>query len=146
MKNRNIRLLLIVTFVLFVLVVAVFSIVLWQQSPYWVGLEKKVFYASVNISEGSGGFDLNATALTFGKIRAGGDVASRSIIFENSYNIPVIARVSSEGKISPILTYEKEVYAEKGETVKIGFSVTSSNSTSVGFYDGYVRIKVVPAI
>lgn len=145
-KQKN-KLMLIVSIVLFVSIVLLFSIALLKYYPYWFGLEKRTFYASVYVNESSGGFDLNATALTFGKIRAGlEDTASRGIMFDNKYDFPVIAIISSEGEISPLLNYEKEVYVAGGESIKIGFSVSAKNDTLVGFYDGYVKIKVVPAV
>ena len=146
MKNKNNKILLAISLCLFVFVAIIFSIVILQNSPYWFGLEKKTFYASVYVNESSGGFDLNATALTFGKIRFGGDSASRSIVLNNNHNFPIIAEISSSGSISQLINHEKEVYSESGENLKIGFTVITKNDTPVGFYDGYVTIKIVPAI
>lgn len=143
MKKQKNKLILWISTILFIVVLIGFSITIKIYSPYWFGLEKRTFYASVNVTLDSGGFDLNTTALTFGKISLGGS-ASRGIIFDNKYEFPVIARVSSRGRISEILTYENDILIEKNETRKLSFSVATSNKTELGFYEGYITVKVVP--
>ena len=145
MKKQNNKLILWVSVILFIIVLVGFCLTLISYYPYWFGLEKRTFYASVNVTTSGGGFDLNKTALTFGKISLGGS-ASRGIIFDNKYNFPVIAKINVIGKINEILNYENDILIDRNETKKLSFSVRAFNETELGFYDGYVNVKVVPAV
>ena len=145
MEKQNNKLILGVSIVLFAVVLLVFILTLSTYYPYWFGVEKRTFYASVNVTKDRGGFDLNISALTFGKIASGGS-ASRDISFWNGYGFPVILEISSSGSIKNILSYDNDILASANETKRIGFSVSASNETKIGFYEGYVTIKVVPAV
>lgn len=123
------------------------SLILLLISMAWLlfgDIEEREIYASVNVGERVG-FDLNATALTFGNIPKPGS-SSRSIIFNNTYGFPVLLSISSEGNISSLIEYENKIKVEPGEEYKVGFSVHSDLSTPAGDYTGIVRIKVRPSL
>lgn len=101
-----------------------------------------VFPAKLNVSSTTVGFDINITALTFGKVNQGGS-ATRNVIFYNDYNSPVKLNIQSEGTISPLLTYEKEVFAEINESIKIPFKVDVQQSTPQGMYYGNVTFTII---
>ncbi|MCX8158970.1 MAG: hypothetical protein N3D20_01615 [Candidatus Pacearchaeota archaeon] len=108
-------------------------------------LESKELYANVNVSKGNrGGFDLNKSALTFGKISLGGS-ATRSINFENNYNFAVYVKISANGDIANLLFFNEIEFVKAKENKRIGFSVITNNETKVGFYEGKVKIDVYPA-
>jgi hypothetical protein len=111
--------------------------------PNWFGLQKWDIYASVNVSD-KGGFDLNGTALTFGKIKPL-DSSTRTVNFTNGYNFPVYVEISADGDITPLLSYETPVFVNAGEFRRIGVGVLTKNDTPQGFYEGHVNFKVVPA-
>lgn len=107
-------------------------------------LESREFYTSVNVTLNRGGFDLNKSALTFGKIALGGS-ATRSIIFENNYNFAVYAKISASGSIAELLSFNNIETIRMGETKRISFSVYANNETIPGFYDGKVKLDIYPA-
>ncbi len=144
MRKRKNKLIVWLAIAVFVIAFIGFGLALLNYSSYWFGLERRNFYTNVNITADTGGFDLNTTALTFGKIKIGGS-ATRNIIFENNYDFPVIVKINSEGSINQLLSYEKEVFVDEEETKKIGFSVTSKASDLLGYYDGFIEFKIIPA-
>jgi len=107
-------------------------------------LESREFYASVNVTLDRGGFDLNKSALTFGKIILGGS-ATRNIIFENKYNFAVYAKISASGDITKLLSFNDVETIRMGEIKKISFSVSTNNETMPGFYEGKVKLDIYPA-
>jgi len=106
-------------------------------------LEVQTFFASVNVTD-SAGFDLNGSALTFGNVAVPGRTV-RNIVFSNEYDFPVIAKISSEGKISEILIFEDRVRVEKGEVKKIPFTAIADLDITEGLYSGEVKFIISPA-
>lgn len=106
-------------------------------------LETKEYYASVNITIDKGGYDLNASALTFGRVAKGGS-STRNLIVKNDYDFPIVAEISARGNIEPLLTFEKEILVKKGETRKVAFSAIARNETVPGFYSGFIEVKIMP--
>ncbi len=143
MNKKNEKILLILAVIVFACVLVMFCLVLMRYWPYWFGLQKWSIYASVNVTD-RGGFDLNGTALTFGKIELLGS-STRYVNFTNGYNFPVFVKISANGNIAPLLSYENLAYVKEGEIEKIGISAVAKNDTRLGFYEGYVNFKVVPA-
>lgn len=105
--------------------------------------EDYTYYASVNVSgESSAGFDVNGSALTFGRISIGSS-STRSIIAENKRDYPVSAEISANGSIAPLLSFTDGIMINANEIKKITFSAVSTPSTVPGFYDGEVKIRLV---
>lgn len=126
----------IITALVFLVSIVMFYISIYLNSL--MVLQEKEVYASINITD-RGGFDVNTTALTFGKIRPG-DSASRSLVIENNYTLPIIVEFSSKGNISRFLKFEKENYLMPGANKTISFAVVASADESYGFYDGSVKV------
>lgn len=146
MKPRSKKILLIVSITLFLIILIVFvSVFSNNYWPYLFGLDSWKVYASGNLTSGVGGFDLNGTALTFGKIGANSTL-TRSIMFTNSYDFPVLVLIKSEGGISKFLTYAPEVFVDMNSTKLIRISFVGSDRYPQGFYEGHVKFKVVPAV
>ncbi|NCO11846.1 hypothetical protein CO038_03440 [Candidatus Pacearchaeota archaeon CG_4_9_14_0_2_um_filter_39_13] len=124
-------------FSLLILVVAVAFL-------YFGQLDEMLIPVSVNVSD-KAGFDLNASALSFGSIPRPAQ-ASRNVVFENSYNLPVFLSISSEGEIENLLHHDRFVRVEAGEEKRIGFIVVSEQDTESGYYSGIVRFRVFPLI
>ena len=103
-------------------------------------IQTQTFYASVNVSD-KGGFDLNSSALTFGEIERQGS-SMRIINFQNGYNFPVVAMISADGNIKPLLSFEEAVEIGKGEARAISFSVAASPEADKSFYSGNITFEV----
>jgi hypothetical protein len=108
-------------------------------------LEEEDFYASVEISESGAGFDVNDSALTFGKISKFGGSSTRNVVFENGYGFPVRVGVSAEGNIAGILDFEKSVFFNSTESGEIPITALGFESVGDGFYEGIVKLSVKPA-
>lgn len=145
MNRKNKQVVLIASIVLFLAALVIFCMTVVHNYPYWFGLNNWKLYANVNVTNNASGFDLNVTALTFGKIGLQSLSVTRTVNFTNGYSFPVVLKISTEGNIATLLTYEQNILVNSGETKKIGFSVISSNETSLGVHDGFVKFKVVPA-
>ncbi len=101
------------------------------------------YYTSVEVSNEGFGFDLNDSALTFGRVNLGGS-STRSIVFRNEDNFPVIVEIVVYGNISEFISFEESWFFEVNESKSIGFSVFASEESELGFYDGKVYFKVRP--
>ncbi len=126
--------------------VLIFSIFVFVASIgiYFISsnpIEVREIDASVNITLDSGGFDLNSSSLTFGNIALGGS-STRRVLFNNGYEFPVTLEISTEGNISEIISYDKVVHVDKGESKYISFSAVSTEEANFGHYSGIVKIKV----
>lgn len=143
MKRNSNKVLVILSVVIFVSMLIMFCLVLMNYWPRWFGLEKWEIYASVNVTDG-GGFDLNSTAMTFGRIKMFGS-SSRAVNFTNEYNFPVLVEISADGNIAPLLAYITPVFVKEGEIMRIVVSALAKNGTLFGFYEGHVNFKVMPA-
>jgi len=135
--KRTYRLLLVISVIVFL-----FSLIILIST--FRPLQTQTYYASVNITVREGGFDVNGTALTFGLVPVGGSV-SRTVIFRNEFDFPVIAKISAKGDITPLLDFERSVRLEVEEEKRIGFSAYGIADFERRFYDGTVTIKIWPA-
>ena len=126
---------------LFLLAVFLFLFSLIMFLSGFSNLQTQIFYASVNVTIGRIGFDVNGTALTFGNVARPGS-STRSIIFENGYSSSVLVVIDSNGSIKPILDFDKFVKIGEGETKKIPFTVVVSPEVEEGFYEGFVRFRI----
>jgi hypothetical protein len=145
MNKKEKKIMLVASIVMFVIMAGIFALTLMHYWSYWFGLEKWNLYTYVNVTSDRGGFDLNNTALTFGKIPLGG-AAKRYIEIDNTHPFPIEVEISSEGTISPMLVYNESVIIDKGVAENISFSAVSTRNTTLGFYDGFVHFKTVPAV
>ncbi len=112
---------------------------------YSKNIDVKEVYADVNITSDSGGFDLNNSALTFGKVTLGGS-STRSLKIFNDYEFPISVVVSKEGNISPYLFLEKKIRIQPNETRIYGISVIAPSDAKLGFYSGKIIFKTRKAL
>jgi hypothetical protein len=145
MKKKEKKIMLIASVIIFAIALCIFALTLMHYWPYWFGLEKWNVYASVNVTSGIGGFDLNGTALIFGKMGLGGS-SKKYITIDNSHNFPILVKISAKGSIVPLLRYDNNIVVGNGEAKNITFSAVSERNTTLGFYEGFVHFKTVPAV
>jgi len=127
---------LVFSFVL--LVVSLFGLYFSNKS-----IQTEIFYASVYVSSDGAGFDLNKTALTFGKIQKPG-TSSRYVKLVNKNSFPVEAVIDVKGDIKDLLEYENNIRIEPNETKKVILVVNAYSNTIDRFYSGDVVFKLIP--
>jgi hypothetical protein len=108
-------------------------------------IEEKEYFASINVTEKSGGVNLNSSALTFGAMSKTGS-STRSIIFQNKFSFPVVAKISARGNIAKLLIFEKEILVDANKTEKLTFSVQGAKAEDIGYYSGFVKIRIYRAV
>ena len=121
----------------------VFSILLFVFSLFFTNssISSWEVYASVNVSRNTLGFDVNESALTFGKVPPG-SIVSRNVIFANTYGFPVMLDIKAEGDISRYLDFQEKIVVESQESKMIGFTLNIPEDINEGFYDGHVTFNV----
>ena len=129
----------------FAIFIISFLVLLVTLSIFFTGrqpIQKVTFYASANISlDRVIGFDVNSTALSFGKISLGTGI-TRNVIFKNDYPFPLTVLINSNGRIGDLLSFEQIEYIQSGEEKKIPFNVLVSSEAEEGFYDGNVSFEL----
>ena len=99
-------------------------------------------FATVIIGD-SLGFDVNGSALVFGRIAPGGS-STRTILFYNEQPFSVLLTIHPKGDIAPLLSFEDTVRIEPHEQKRIGFSALAAEHP-YGSYNGTVTFDVLPA-
>lgn len=137
---------LFISFIVFAAVLVILSMLLFRMWPYLFGVERYTIFANATISPDKVGFEIlkDANVLTFGIIKASG-TATREIMISNNYEFPLIAKISSSGSINYGLEYEKNILIGAGEEKRIPFTFRTNLTSTLGYYEGYVKIKLVPA-
>jgi hypothetical protein len=145
MNKKNI--VLLVALGLFLIMLVVFVIAFVHSWPYVFGIENYKIYANVTATNNTFAWEIlkDGKDLTFGKIRVPGG-ASRSMIVNNSYSFPVRVVIKSDGELGQRLSYEKEFILSSGEGREIEVSVWLPENSSLGYYDGFVKVRVLPAL
>lgn len=132
----------ILFFILMTLIALSIFFFFFNLMNYYSILEKRIVYSKIIVGDRAG-FDINGTALTFGRITPKGTSASRNINLINFYNKKVKVEILAEGDIARFISIsENNFILQKNETRKIGFVVTSPENTEYGTYDGNVIIVV----
>ena len=125
----------IFVFILSVLVL-LFSVYLSRE----IIIDKSEIFVSVEVANVSG-FDLNTSALTFGKLVPGAK-SSRKIEIKNNYNFPIVVEFDSEGNINELLGYDKLIYINPNEAKEAGFIINTYLNTTQGVYTGIVSYVI----
>ncbi|HLC87023.1 MAG TPA: hypothetical protein VJH65_01970 [Candidatus Nanoarchaeia archaeon] len=125
----------IFVFILSVLVL-LFSVYLSRE----IIIDKSEIFVSVEVANVSG-FDLNTSALTFGKLVPGAK-SSRKIEIKNNYNFPIVVEFDSEGNINELLGYDKLIYINPNEAKEAGFIINTYLNTTQGVYIGIVSYVI----
>ena len=127
-------------FLIFAGIVLLASFVIFLNVIIQTPLDKKFFLASVEVSD-RGGFDLNKSALTFGKITPGGS-SSRQVELKNNYDFPIKVEIWAEGDIKEFLEFEEVVSLDVGEEKKISFSASALSDEEFKKYSGNVVVLI----
>jgi len=87
------------------------------------------------------GFDLNSSALSYGKLVRGGS-STRTIFVENSHNIPLRVEILVSKEIAGLINYDiqSEVIAA-GEKVDVPVTLSIPTDMALGDYEGKIRIE-----
>src|SRR3989344_5075612 len=119
-----------------------FSILLFIFSLFFTNssISSWEVYASVNVSRNTLGFDVNESALTFGKVPSG-SIVSRNVIFANTYEFPVMLDIKAEGDISQYLDFQERILVDSNKQEAIGFTLNIPEDMGEGFYDGHVTFN-----
>ncbi len=135
-KIRNKYLLQIILLILLIIIISINVYYFLELSKI---VEVKVLNASVIVSDITG-FDLNASALTFGKITRGGS-ATRGINIKNNQNFPVKVYISAKGEIKNFI-FSANYRLEKNQEKSIKISVVIPLDAVFGEYSGKVIVKI----
>jgi hypothetical protein len=103
-------------------------------------LEMRVVEATFIVGK-SIGFDLNTTALTFGKVVPGGS-STRNMTITNTYEFPIRVEILADRNISSFLTTETEFLLFPGEKKDIAFTLSVPSNLSYGNYSGRVLFEM----
>ena len=101
-------------------------------------VEKKEYIAKFEVGE-LPGFDLNSTALTFGRIPPKSS-STRSILLKNDFDKRVFVSLSSTGLSNYLSISENDFFLGPGENKTVSFFINVPASTGYGTYVGRVEI------
>ena len=93
------------------------------------------------VEEGVVGFDLNTSALTFGKIIPGGS-STRNIFFENYENKDIEIEILASENIAEFMDFQSEYFIPAKQNATIPITVTIPLETEDGEYLGKVKIQL----
>ena len=105
---------------------------------YSATLKKEEIIATLIIGNKTG-FDLNATALTFGRITPNSNL-QRNLIIKNNYNFPIKVKFDAKGEIKKFLVFDKAVHLKKGEEKNVAITAISSVNSEYGNYSGKIIV------
>ena len=103
-------------------------------------LEMRVVEATFIVGKNVG-FDLNTTALTFGKLAPGGS-STRNMTIANLREFPIRVNILADRNISSFLTTETEFLLFPGEKKDIAFTLSVPSNLSYGNYSGRVLFEM----
>lgn len=107
---------------------------------FFLPLEQNSLYAQVEVGDNLG-FDVNTSALIFGRVGSGVGMV-RSIIYKNDRENPVLLSISAQGEIADLLSFRRRVVVPSGESVEVTFEATAGSDVPYGVYSGWVTVKV----
>lgn len=107
-------------------------------------LETKTVHSNILVEKGVSAFDLNSSAITFGKVSPGG-TSTRNVDFYNDLNFTVRVRIKSYGRINDFISYDNNVIVGPLERKKISFNAFVPEDTKEDLYEGEVIFEVTRA-
>src|SRR3989344_463616 len=114
-------------------------LVLASVFALFVSLHKVEIVPMSFVIDENGGFDLNTSALTFGKIPPGA-YGERGLTIENDKWRPVFARVFVSEEIVSFMSFEDSFFISAGKNVSVIFRVDVPRDAEFGLREGKVRI------
>lgn len=102
------------------------------------------FQTSLEVTQDKIGFDVNSSAVTFGKIALGG-TSTRSISGYNPYPYDVRIDYSAEGSIASFIKDDSFKIVQPYEHFSYSLSVFAETNASIGNYTGNISIFLLRA-
>ena len=124
---------LIFLFGLFIFLV-VLSLYLFSLRP----IETREFDLLFRVENGRGGFDLNATAFTYGILPTGGK-GVREVVIDNKYNFPIQVDVAASGDAAGFVFVSDDIVVQPGENATIPIEIKIPRNASLGNYSGKIE-------
>jgi hypothetical protein len=125
----------------FIALMAIFIILVYFQINNFFILDKVSIYTEAILGD-KPGFDLNKTALTFGRVVPGSS-ASRGISIRNDFDKDIKVEITSSGDISYFLVAsENEFILIPNEERNVSFSVLFPKGSEMKKYNGWIEIKL----
>lgn len=118
------------------------ALLLYKSLFYYEELETKVIYADVIIPEGNVlGFDVNTSALRFGRVPMGGS-SKKTITIENEHAFPVVVLSYYSGNISEFISLDKSSFIlMPGSATNVSVFLSIPQNAQPLFYEGYLAFK-----
>jgi len=140
-KEKNKSFILIFVLLMISLLLLMFSII---YNPDKVSKKEEIF-AKLMIGEPAG-FDVNDSALIFGRLPPSTS-ANRQMIITNNYGFPIYAEFSIKGNISDFIIPNPPVYLNVGEKENVVVSTIEIPKDAVfGIYEGIFVINFKKAV
>jgi len=138
MTNKK-RIILYVILAVFIGITIATFLYVWRES---LGpLTTKTVYMDVTVVDGGlVGFNVNTSALNFGRVPAGG-YAKKWIVVRNDYSYPVKIVTMISGNITPFISSSNYTfYLGPGQYENV--SVSCSPNLLAGYYEGYLGYDI----
>ena len=132
------------TVILFFISLIVLSFSLFSFFLLKNPVSESSFPTSVTITETLTGFDVNATAVTFGSVTRGGS-ATRFLSVANDYEFPVRVESIVHGSIAPFVQSTPSLVVAPGTSLSVPISLSTNGTASLGNYTGLVTIALFRA-
>jgi len=130
-----------VNWLIFIFLILIFIYLVYIQINNIFILDNIKIYTEAILGD-KPGFDLNKTALTFGRV-VPGNSASRGISIKNNFDKKIMVSITSEGEISDFLSVsENEFILIPNEERNISFSVLFPKGSEMKKYKGWIEIKL----
>ncbi|GEM_PF-1277064 len=113
-----------------------FSVFILFSKP----LEIKEVDAKFIIGENPG-FDLNSSALVFGRIPPGGS-STRKVVIDNSFSFPIEVKILASRNIAEFVIAQPVTIIEAGKNASIPISVYIPQDNGFGDYYGKIRFEI----
>ncbi len=103
-------------------------------------LQVQTFDVKFTVDKNSG-FDLNSSALTFGKA-APGSSTTRKISIENNYDFPIEARVYVTGNLRDFISVDDYFVLESKEKISVPVTLYVKEDVPFGDYSGKIKFEL----
>ncbi len=131
---------IILFFIALVIFISSSAIYTFMKTP----LQTKTFFTSVEISEDKAGFDVNSTALTFGKVLAGGS-GLRRVFLENTYSFPVTVMSTKNGTIASFIDIPEGIIVKPHNSIYIPIILNAHDVEISNNYSGTISLALLRA-
>ena len=88
------------------------------------------------------GFDVNGTALVFGRTYPGGTEIIRSVAVDNDYDFPIRVDIFLSENVARALILNSSYYVKKNENATIDIRLKIPSDFPLGNYTGKIRLDI----